>query len=112
MGRRSRSATRRWAERSGVSAEPTPAPALSRTRSMMLPFPAADHLRIAIQPTKYVKTPKLRPCLLLTTSIATLACTPAFAEDRFRQEDRDEEEARYEQTNLVSDIHDVAQLQD
>lgn len=50
--------------------------------------------------------------LLLTTAVATLACLPGFAMDRFRGHDDDEAETHYQQINLVSDISNVAQLQD
>ncbi len=55
---------------------------------------------------------KMRLGLLLTTSIATLACLPASAEDHFRGNGRDDEQTHYRQIDLVSDIRDVAQIQD
>jgi uncharacterized protein (TIGR03118 family) len=45
------------------------------------------------------------------TSVATLACVSVVAIDGSR-EHRDDEETRYQQINLVSDIAGVAQLQD
>jgi uncharacterized protein (TIGR03118 family) len=49
---------------------------------------------------------------LLTTSIVMLACLPVLASDQFLGFGHDEEESHYQQINLVSDISDVAQLQD
>jgi uncharacterized protein (TIGR03118 family) len=50
--------------------------------------------------------------LLLTASVATLACAPAFAMDRGHENDQDDEQSHYQQINLVSDISAVAQVQD
>ncbi len=50
--------------------------------------------------------------LLLSTSVATLACLPVFAMDFSREHDQDEEQTHYQQINLISDISGVAQLQD
>ena len=49
---------------------------------------------------------------LLTASVATLACLPAFATDYLKEHDRPREETHYKQINLVSDIPGVAQIQD
>lgn len=56
-----------------------------------------------------VKAAKACPSLLLTASLAMLACMPAMAQDRFLEEN---ETSHYQQINLVSDIPGVAQLQD
>ncbi len=64
------------------------------------------------KPTKALAPARTRLSLLLTTSIATLACLPTFAADHFRGHDQDEDETHYQQINLVSDISGVAQLQD
>ena len=64
------------------------------------------------EPTRARASAKRRLRSLLTTSVATLACLPAFATDYFREHDRHKEETHYEQINLVSDISGVAQIQD
>ena len=64
------------------------------------------------EPTKTITTAKRGLGLLLTTSIATLACLPVFATDHLNNHDQGEEETHYQQINLVSDISAVAQLQD
>ena len=50
--------------------------------------------------------------LVLSTSLATLACLPVFANDHSARRHRDEDETRYRQINLVSDLPRVAQVQD
>ena len=50
--------------------------------------------------------------LFLTHALATLVCWPVLATDRFHEFNRDDEETHYQQSNLVSDISGVAQLQD
>ena len=64
------------------------------------------------EPTKAMTPAKRGLSLLLTTSVATLACLPAFAMDYSNEHDQDDEETHYQQINLVSDISGVAQLQD
>ncbi|HEY2342159.1 MAG TPA: TIGR03118 family protein, partial [Chthoniobacteraceae bacterium] len=54
----------------------------------------------------------MRLGLLLTASISTLMWVPAFADDRFHGNPHAEEETHYRQIDLVSDIRDVAQIQD
>jgi uncharacterized protein (TIGR03118 family) len=50
--------------------------------------------------------------LLLTTSLATLACLPVVAKDSAPGRNHEREETRYQQINLVSDLPGVAQVQD
>jgi uncharacterized protein (TIGR03118 family) len=50
--------------------------------------------------------------LLLSTSLATLACLPVFAKDHSLGRNHEKEETRYQQVNLVSDLPGVAQVQD
>src|SRR5215468_3885100 len=50
--------------------------------------------------------------LLLTTSLAMTACLPAFASEHSSRHERHNEETRYRQINLVSDLPGVAQVQD
>lgn len=64
------------------------------------------------KPTEAMTPAKPGLSLLLTTAVATLACMPASAMDRFHDHDRDDQETRYQQINLVSDIAGVAQIQD
>ena len=64
------------------------------------------------KPTRAFASAKRRLRSLLTTSVATLACLPAFATDYLKEHDRNKEETHYEQINLVSDIPGVAQIQD
>jgi uncharacterized protein (TIGR03118 family) len=67
----------------------------------------------AIEPAK--TTASVKRCLsllLLTGAVTTLASLPVFAADRSRDYDQDDEETHYQQINLVSDIANVAQLQD
>ncbi len=49
---------------------------------------------------------------LLTASVAVLASLPLFAAEYSHERDHDDEETHYRQLNLVSDISNVAQLQD
>src|SRR5690242_15089940 len=49
--------------------------------------------------------------LFLTTSLATMACLPVFAKEHASKH-RQDEETRYRQINLVSDLPGVAQVQD
>jgi uncharacterized protein (TIGR03118 family) len=64
------------------------------------------------EPTQTMMPAKTGLSLLLTISIATLACLSAVAMDHFPDHAQDAEETHYQQINLVSDISGVAQLQD
>jgi len=48
----------------------------------------------------------------MSTSLATLACLPVFANGHSSRRDHDRDETRYQQINLVSDLPGVAQVQD
>src|SRR6476620_6098008 len=50
--------------------------------------------------------------LFLTTSLATMARLPVFAKEQASKHRQHEEETRYRQINLVSDLPGVAQVQD
>ncbi len=65
-----------------------------------------------IQSIKAMMPAKSRVSLLLTASLATLASLPVLASDYSQGNDQGEDDTRYQQINLVSDLAGVAQLQD
>jgi uncharacterized protein (TIGR03118 family) len=66
--------------------------------------------RPPIEPTENTTPARRRLSLLLTSAVAALVSLPVIAADRSR--DQDDEESHYGQIDLVSDIADVAQIQD
>jgi len=93
---------------------PTPVPAPIAPRELFGNSTTKQKQHMKNKTTEPTRAPAAKRGLrvLLTTSVATLACLPAFATDYFNNHDRRKDETHYKQINLVSDIPGVAQIQD